>query len=154
MAHIGSASFLDISFTPAGTAVLAEPINSKAGSNSTGAILRNMVVRGVEVTVQQLFGVTSMAGQSCYDSGRRAEELRTAGCRQVGCGVLVADYKNMTDVLLTMEIFERYCKVPIDSCDCNQVDRKQGWYMWKLLESALLVHFYCRLGKEDSVHLE
>jgi hypothetical protein len=62
--HIGSASFIDSSFSGVGTAVLVEPISSKTGSNSTGVIMENIVFSSVGKGMADTSGKTLLEGGS------------------------------------------------------------------------------------------
>lgn len=58
---IGSASFIDSTFTNVGTVVLVAPPQDKAGSGSTGVIIDNVAVSGVSNIVVDTRGSTLLA---------------------------------------------------------------------------------------------
>jgi hypothetical protein len=61
---IGSASFVDSSFSNVGTAVETRPLNSKPGTNSTGIVLENVAFSNVQKGVADTSGKTLLAGGS------------------------------------------------------------------------------------------
>lgn len=62
--HIGSASFIDSSFSDVGTAVLIAPLNSNPGTGSTGVVLENVVLANVKTAVADTSGKALLAGGS------------------------------------------------------------------------------------------
>ena len=62
--NIGSASFIDSSFSGVGTAVLIAPLNERPGTNSTGVVLENVVFSSVKAGVADNKGKTLLAGGS------------------------------------------------------------------------------------------
>ncbi|KAM7195859.1 pectin lyase-like protein [Rhypophila sp. PSN 637] len=59
--HIGSATFLDSTFSNVGTAVLIAPLNSAAGSGSTGVVIDNVVFNSVSKAVADTSGKTLLS---------------------------------------------------------------------------------------------
>jgi len=65
--NIGSAYFLDSTFTNVGTAVVVAPLNSSPGSGSTGLVLENIVLNSVQKAVADSSGNTILAGGAKID---------------------------------------------------------------------------------------
>ncbi|GAB0145580.1 hypothetical protein EsHS_00006007 [Epichloe bromicola] len=59
--HIGSASVIDSTFQNVDTAILVAPINSKAGSGSTGVIVENVEFQNVNKAVADTAGAVLLA---------------------------------------------------------------------------------------------
>jgi hypothetical protein len=65
--NIGSASFMDSTFSNVGTAILIGPPNDEPGTNSTGVILDNVKFDGVQKAVADTSGNTLLSSTGSVD---------------------------------------------------------------------------------------
>jgi hypothetical protein len=100
--NIGSASFIDSSFSNVETAVLVAPVNSKPGTGSTGVVLENVILTNVKTGVADTSGKALLAGGT-----KRVKSWATGPVysniqeRDFSAGADVAEYKRDPSLLDT-----------------------------------------------------
>jgi hypothetical protein len=100
--NVGSASFVDSSFSGVGTAVIVAPLNSALGSGSTGLILENVDFNSVTTGVADTSGKTLLAGGTQHIDEWAAGPIYSAsGSRSFSMGDNTSKYPRQSSLLDT-----------------------------------------------------
>ncbi len=100
--HIGSASFLDSSFTTVVTVVEIGGVSATPGSGTTGIIMENVVFSGVTKGVATSTGTTVLAGNAGrIEHWALGPVYSGAGVRTFSNGAKVGDYRRAQQLLNT-----------------------------------------------------
>ncbi|RFU75893.1 pectin lyase fold virulence factor [Trichoderma arundinaceum] len=104
--HIGSATFIDSSFSNVGTAVLIAPPDSKTGSGSTGIVVENVDFQAVGKAVADTSGKTLLAAPSRVDHWALGPVYSPG--RNFSTGAKIGSYRRQQGLLDTQgHYFER-----------------------------------------------
>lgn len=101
MGSIGSASFIDSSFSSVGTAVVIKPLDSKPGSGSTGVVLENVAFDSVTTGVADSSGKALLSGGTKHIEGWATGPVYTDSKRSFSMGGDMPKYKRVQSLLDT-----------------------------------------------------
>jgi hypothetical protein len=96
---IGSASFIDSSFSSVGTAVIIKPLDSKPGSGSTGVVLENVAFDGVKTGVADSSGKILLSGGTKRIEGWATGPIYSGSKRSFSMGGDMAKYKRVQSLV-------------------------------------------------------